>query len=70
MCIELEAFANPVPFRFDEAAEAFNAGLLHQNLDASLVFVIAPPELVIDPKDCLKIGNQVLLFEEGSNDDA
>jgi hypothetical protein len=39
-------------------------GLVHQDLDARLVLVVAPAVAVVDAQDRLEIGEQVLLRQE------
>ncbi len=47
------------PLGIDFLAEFFRAALLHQDLDARLVDVVAPPIAVVDPQDGFDIRKQV-----------
>src|SRR5207253_8505577 len=52
------------PFGFDFVAELVDAALLHQDLDACLVDVVAPAEAVVDAQDRLEVGEEVLPRQE------
>ena len=47
------------PLGLDLLAELVGAALLHQDLDARLVEVVAPPVAVVDAQDRLEVGEQV-----------
>src|SRR5256714_15382281 len=55
------------PFGLDFRAEALGAALLHQDLDARLVDVVAAPVAVVDPQDCLDVAQQMLPGQELAN---
>ena len=40
---------------------------MHEDLDARLVFVVAPAEAVIDPQDRLEIGEQIGARQKGAH---
>ncbi len=48
------------PFDFNKATDFLNANFMDQYLDARLILVIAPAQHVIDPQDCLQIGQQIV----------
>jgi hypothetical protein len=47
------------PLRLDLVAKALRAALLHQDLDAGLVDVVAPPVAVVDTQDGFKVGEKM-----------
>ena len=47
------------PLGFDFLAELVRAALLHQDLDARLVDVVAPAVAVVDAQDRVEVGEQV-----------
>ena len=58
------AVLHALPFGLDLAGERLGAEVAHQDLDARLVDVVAPAELVVDAQDRLEIGQQVALRQE------
>ena len=58
------AVLDVAPLRFDQFGQFPGAHLVHQDLDARLVQVVPPPELVIDAHDRFQIGQQVFLGQE------
>src|SRR5260221_4727870 len=57
------------PFRLDFLAKALRAALLHQDLDACLVDVVAAAVAVIDPQDRLDVREQVRPRQELADDE-
>jgi len=53
-----------LPFGLDLLGERLGAELMDQNLDARLVDVVAPSELIVDPQDRLDIAQEVALGQE------
>ena len=51
-------------FVFDLRFEGFDAGLVHQNFDARLVFVVAPSFEIIDAHHRFQIGQQFIQRQE------
>jgi hypothetical protein len=58
------AAAAPRPFVLDLAGEAFEGEVLHQDLDARLVLVVAPAVAVVDPQDGLEVVEELLAGQE------
>ena len=53
-----------LPFGLDLPGEGLRAELVHQDLDARLVDVVAPAELVVDAQDRLDVAQQIALGQE------
>jgi hypothetical protein len=58
------AVADLLPLLFDQLGEAIDADAVDQDLDARLVEIVAPSELVVDAEDRLQVGEQVPLRQE------
>ena len=58
------AVLDRLPLRFDLFGEGVGAEVVDQDLDARLVDVVAPAELVVDAQDRLDIAHDVALGQE------
>ena len=52
------------PFRLDLFGEGFGAEIVHQDLDARLVDVVAPAGEIVDPQDRLDVAHEIALRQE------
>src|SRR4051812_15668483 len=65
LVVDLErGVADMLPLLLDLAREFFDAELVHQDLDARLVDVVAAAVLVIDPQDRLDVAEDVAAVDE------
>src|SRR5690606_2740178 len=55
------------PFSLDGIAECMNTHGSDQDLDTGLVFVVAAPQTVINPQDCIAIGGDMLCRKKLAN---
>src|SRR5579864_222801 len=63
--IELErAVLDALPFRFDLPGESVDTELVHQNLYARLVDIVAPAELVVGAQHRLDVTEHIALVQE------
>ena len=58
------AVLDRLPFGVDLLGESLGAEIVHQDLDARLVDVVAPAELVVDAQDRLDVAQQIALRQE------
>ena len=58
------AVLDRLPFGLDLLGEGLGAEIVHQDLDARLVDVVAPAELVVDAQDRLDVAQQIALGQE------
>ena len=58
------AILDRLPFGIDLFGEGFGAQVVHQDLDARLVDVVAASELVVDAQDRLDVAQDIALGQE------
>ncbi len=58
------AVLDALPFRFDFLGEGLDAELVHQNLDARLVDIVAPAELIVGAQHRFDVAQHVALVQE------